>query len=944
MHCRAVKLKIKEGLAQTSNAALHQICPKRTSLPCTYDANQQQRCPLIHSMSSALIPKASLAIKLHSSCFSSAPQAFEETAQRDQHAQDTRFYWVLKSSTAIPDTVTAGIRHCLALKIGSLGHLPTSTSLLLAYSRARDFSSSLALFDEIHNRDVIIWNAMITASVENGCLSAAMNFFAEMAAEKTGFDSTTLLIVVSASSRMNHLKQGQALHGLTMRSGMLVDSILSNALTDMYAKCGDLSSSERMFAGMESRDIVSWNSMISGCLYNNFPERSSWYFREMAFSGEQADSVSLSCAISASSCLGQLIFGQAIQGWGIKLGYEYCFYISVANSLISLYSQCGDIEAAETVFRGMIHKDVVSWNTIIDGLALNGMISEAFDHLHEMHTTWSVQPDKVTVVTIIPLCAERLLLREGRSIHGFTIRRQMASDLFLENCLMDMYSKCSSLTKAELLFNTMEEKDLVSWNTMISGYSQNGHSEEAQNVFRELLRLYSKYSFSTLLAILSSCDSQESLHFGKSIHSWQLKLGFSNDIIAVNSLIHMYINCGDLKAAFALFQRNLALTDVASWNTVIAGCAQKGHFDEALDTFSLMRQEPNVSHDSVTLVNVIAACGNLELLYEGKYLHGLSLKNLMGSDTRVQNALICMYGRCGDTKSACSVFYSCSNRNLCSWNCMISAFSQNKDAKRALELFCLLEYGPNEITFVGILSACTQLGVLRHGKEIHGQALKLGFWENSFVSAALLDMYSNCGRLDIAIQVFENTKEKSVAAWNSMISAYGYHSNGSKAIETFHRMNKVGTMATKSTFISLLSACSHSGLLDEGIWHYDHMFDTYGVEPVTEHHLCMVDMLGRSGKLYEAYEFIKRMRTQPEPGVWGALLSACNYHGDLELGRRVAKLLFELDPQNVGYYISLSNMYVSVGSWKDAVELRNTIWVQRLKKPAGYSLIDIGLG
>ena len=935
----AVKAKIRGTVEQISNTSLALLL--RLSSSASFAL-----FPHFHFHTyNVLIPKTSPLF--HSSNFSTALQLFDEMSQRDNHAHDDHFYHALhlvKSCTVRPNIVTASIGHCIALKIGGLAHLPTSTSLLTVYSRARHFGSSFALFDEIHNRDVIIWNAMITASVENGYFSAAMKLFVEMTEEGTGFDSTTLLVVVSASSHAKHLKQGKVIHGLSLKSGMLFDSILCNALLDMYSKCGDLSSSELMFAGMEWRDIVSWNSMISGCVYNSHPEKSLWYFKEMAFFGEQADNVTLSSVISASTSLGELIFGEVIHGCGIKLGYEDSSHISVSNSLISLYSQCGDTKAAETIFKEMKHKDAVSWNAMIEGFSSSGKISEAFDLLHEMQITWSAQPDKVTIVTIIPPCAEKMLLREGRAIHGFTIRRQMESDLSVKNCLMDMYSKCCRLTKAELLFNTMLDRDLVSWNIMISGYSQNGHSEEAQNLFRELLHLYSKCSLSTLLAILPSCDSHESLQFGKSIHSWQMKLGFSNEILAVNSLMYMYINCGDLKAAFSLLQRINVVADITSWNTVIAGCSQKGHFHEAINTFILMRQEPNISHDSVTLVNVISACGNLELVSEGKSLQGLAFKTLMGSDTRVQNALISMYGRCGDTESARSVFDSCSNRNLCSWNCMISVFSQNKDARKALELFLCLQYGPNEITFNGILSACTQLGLLRYGREIHGHVFRLGFQENPFISAALLDMYSNCGRLDIAIQIFRNTQEKSVAAWNSMISAYGYHGNGKKAIEIFHEMYKAGTMATKSTFISLLSACSHSGLVNEGIWYYDHMLKEYGVEPVTEHHVCMVDMLGRCGKLNEAYEFIKQMQSQPEPGVWGALLSACNYHGDLEMGRQVAKLLFQLEPDNVAYYISLSNMYVFSGRWKEAVEFRKTIQDQRLTKPAGYSLIDVGFG
>lgn len=272
---------------------------------------------------------------------------------------------------------------------------------------------------------------------------------------------------------------------------------------------------------------------------------------------------------------------------------------------------------------------------------------------------------------------------------------------------------------------------------------------------------------------------------------------------------------------------------------------------------------------------------------------------------------------------------------------MISALSQNKDGREALELFHHLESEPNEMTMASILSACTQFGLLRHGKQIHGYTFRKGFQGNCFVSAALLDMYSRSGRLNTAWKLFTSVTEKSIASWNCMISAFGYHSDGRKAIDLFHEMCYSATRPTKSTFISLLSACSHSRLLNEGLYYYDHMLEDYGVEPATEHHVCVVDMLGRSGKVQEAYEFIKQMPSQPEPGVWGALLSACNYNGDLKMGRKVAELLFKLEPENVGYYILLSNMYVAAGSWKDAVEMRQIIQDQQLRKPAGYSLIDV---
>ncbi|CAJ1930786.1 unnamed protein product [Sphenostylis stenocarpa] len=871
-------------------------------------------------------------------------QLFEEMPERPLHVREIHFQLVdyIKLSLRKPKIVNATAAHCAALKIGSLAHLPTSTSLLTVYSKAGDFASSKGLFDEIPNRDVIAWNAIVAASLENNCYSAAMDFLEKMIKAKTGFDSTTLLLMVSASLLIKNFDQGRVIHCVSIKSGMLVDICLGNALIDMYAKCSDLRSSECLYEEMESKDVISWNSIMRGSIYNDDPVKALYYFKRMTFSEETADNVSLSCAISASSSLGELDFGQSIHGLGIKLGYKDCSHVSIANSLISLYSQCEHVKAAEKVFRDIALRDIVSWNAMMKGFASNEKINEVFDLLINMQIVGSFQPDIVTLTTILPLCAELMLYSEGRTIHGFAFRRQMmvSGHVILLNSLIDMYSKCNHVEKAELLFKSTTEKDSVSWNAMISGYSHNRYSDEAQKLFKEMLRWGPNCSSSTVFAILSSCNSVNNLYFGKSVHCWQLKSGFLNHILLINFLMHMYINCGDLAASFSILHENSALADIASWNTLIVGCVRYNHFREALDTFKLMRQEPPFNYDSITLVNIFSACANLELSRLGNSLHGLSLKSPLGSDTRVQNSLITMYDRCRDINSAKVVFKFCSIPNLCSWNCMISALSHNGESREALELFRHLQFEPNEITIVSVLSACTQIGILRHGKQVHAHVFRAGIRDDSFVSAALIDFYSNCGRLDTALHVFRHAKEKSESTWNSMISAYGYHGNGEKAVKLFHEMCESGERVSKSTFVSLLSACSHSGLVNQGIRYYECMLEKYGVQPETEHQVYVVDMLGRSGRLDEAYEFAKGCDSS---GVWGTLLSACNYHGELKLGKLIAQRLFQMEPHNVGYYISLSNMFVAAGSWKDASDLRQSIQELGLRKTAGYSLIDVNL-
>ncbi|WMV43155.1 hypothetical protein MTR67_036540 [Solanum verrucosum] len=910
-----------------------------------------QHVPPLHLSSHTLFPKDNFFITYGKAqvCAYTSPathQLFDKMPQRRiqdfKNRKGDEIFELVNMVKEKPDILSASQVHGLVLKVGMLAHLPTVTTFLIIYSRAKNLSSSMTLFAEIVNKDIVTWNAIMTACIENNFFGFAVNIFAEMVNEGKQFDSATLVIVISALSNMRELRKGLVVHCLSMKMGMLLDSILGNALIDFYAKCSHLSSSECVFLEIECKDVVSWNSVISGCLYNCHPEKSLLYFKQMATLEKGADSVSLSCAIAASACLDEFGCGQAIHGWGIKLGYEERRHLSVANSLISLYSQSGDADAAEYIFNKMEYMDIITWNSMINGFALNGKISDAFDALHEMQFIRTTEPDAVTLISIIPLVAEFMLLRDGKAMHAFTMRRDMGAELSMMNALMDMYFNCGRVKDAEQLFLNMPKKDKVSWNTIISGYSQNGWCREAQSLLKKFHSGNSECSLSTLLGILPACDSPNLIQFGKLIHSWEVKLGFVNNVILVNSLMYMYICCGDLVASFKLLEGIAYTADVDSWNTVISGCTQTGHFWEALNAFKLMRLKSNIIHDTITLVNIIPAFGNLELTCEGKSIHALALKTSAGQDIRVQNALTTMYGKLSDMESATSVFELCLYHNLCSWNCMISALAQNKNSKEAIEFFHLLDFEPDEITMATILSACRQLGIIRHGKQIHAHLIRSGFYINAFVSAALVDMYSSCGRLDIAHQVFQSSAERSIAAWNSMISAYGFHSNGQKAIDIFHEMIDSGLTPSKVTFINLLTACSHTGLVDQGFWYYNHMLDEFGVQCSTEHHVCMVDMLGRSGRLHEAYSFIKELPSPPDPGIWGALLSACNYHGDLQLGKEVASILFLLEPENVGYHLALSNIYVATGSWKEAGELRDIVHIKGLKKSAAYSIIDLG--
>ncbi|KAL6853868.1 hypothetical protein ACP4OV_019897 [Aristida adscensionis] len=831
--------------------------------------------------------------------------------------------------------------HCAAVKSGAVLDPPVRTSVLTAYARARDAAAALVLFGEAADPDVILWNAAVSALTLDRRYGDAVALFRRMARELGVFDSTTLVVMLSGASRSGDLELGMALHGMAVKR-CLDDHHLNlwNALVDMYAKCGDFDSSEAVFQRMPYRDTTSWNSVISGSVFNGLAEVSAWYFREMNSSFFKADEVSLSCVISACSRLEDLFsFGESVHSCVLKLGYEDTASCSVANSLMTFYSEFGLPEAMEKVLASTSNRNLISWNAMIKGLIQNERVSEAFLVFQEMRP--ENQPDVATVVTIVSACGDQGLLSDGRAIHRYIMRRGLLyEEPSVGNSLLDFYLKCDKLSAASMLFRTMSRRDLISWNTMISGYSRSDLlREEARSMFKRLLSEGLGCSLTTMLAVIPSCSCSEELSFGQSLHSFSLKCGFASGVSAVNALMHMYISCGDSLPAFSLMKRIIPVSDVVSWNTIIAGCVQNGFYKDALEAFHFMHSCLVVIPDNITLASVLSACGNLNLTSLGKSIHCMTLKYLLASNLRVKNALLAMYFRFGDIRNAELVFYSMGDKNLCSWNCMISGFVQNNKGWRALQFYQKMEeFAPNEISIVGIICACTQLGNYRQGKGIHGHVVRFGLENNVFISASLVDMYCKCGRLDLAVRVFEASAEKSIAGWNSMISAFGFHGHGLKSIELFRKMNDSGTKATRSTFIALLSACSHSGLIDEG-WRYYHlMSEKFGIIPTPEHHVCIVDMLGRAGRLQEAHKFVESLPTQQAHGVWGALLSSCSSKTELKMGESIANHLLCLEPENSGYYVTISNLYAYRDMWSGAIQVRSILQDKRLMKPPGRSI------
>eukprot|EP01018_Ginkgo_biloba_P008204 Gb_25654 [translate_table: standard] len=446
----------------------------------------------------------------------------------------------------------------------------------------------------------------------------------------------------------------------------------------------------------------------------------------------------------------------------------------------------------------------------------------------------------------------------------------------------------------------------------------------------------------TYASLLQVCADTKSLTEGKNIHTHMLASGSEKIYFLKTKLLNMYVSCGSFEDARHVFDKT-SKRNVYSWNAMIRGYVTHGHYEKAVSLYDQM-QRASVQPDYFTFPLVLKACAAHAALQQGKLIHTNIIRNGLESDDFVGNALISMYAKCRDIENARQVFDKMSGRDVVSWTAMIAGYAQNGYANEALKLFREMQVAglkADSVTLTSVIPACAQLGSLQQGKEIHDYLIKARFESDVFVLSALIGMYAKCGNVEAGRQLFDRMHTRDVVLWNAMIDGYGMHGYGDEALAVFYRMQQVGMIPNDSTFVTVLSACSHAGLIDEGWRCFLCMSRDYGLTPNVKHYACMVDLLGRSGHLDEAKLFIKQMALEPDAIVWGALLSACRTFCNVELAESVAEHLFELEPENGGNYLLLSNIYAQAGKWDDAAKVRNIMKDKGLKKRPGCSWIVV---
>ncbi|KAF6161834.1 hypothetical protein GIB67_023779 [Kingdonia uniflora] len=612
--------------------------------------------------------------------------------------------------------------------------------------------------------------------------------------------------------------------------GLQCDPYISTSLVNMYVKCGSLCNAVQVFNvttqwGCLVQDITLWNSVLDGYFRYGVVDDGVVHFRRMGLMGVGLDAYTLT--ILVRSCWSNVVVGRQIHGYIVGNVFSGDPYLD--SALVHMYVKCGRPMEAWKVFDQLEDKsNIVVWNVLINGFV-------------------------------------KMDVDMGREVHCDAIKMGFEWDPYVRTSLLTMYGKCRLVKDSERVFDGLPHKEVALWNAMISAYINNNHVHEALSIYSQMrVDGFKSDSFTTSI-ILSASSIVGSHDFGRCIHVEVIKRPILSNTMIQSSLLTLYAKCGQTEDANLVFS-SIEKKDVVAWGSMISAFCQNSKYEDA---FSLLRKmmAEEVKADSTIMSSVIGAIGGLEYVKMAYGFHGLAIKNGTESDVFVGSALIDTYGKCGLPEDARCVFSHMQEKSLIAWNSMISCYSRNGLPELSISVFPqILEHGliPNSVTLTNTLVAISSLTVLLKGKSVHGKKVRLEIQSDIQVENAAINMYIKCGCLNL--QSF----------W----------------------------------------------LGEEGLMIYQSMRKHYEIEPMMEHCVNMVDLLGRAGRLSEALKFIQSMHIEPDHRVWLCLLCASRTHQNMLLGELAADKLLKMDIARGSNFVQLLNLYGEGELWEKVASLR----------------------
>ncbi|KAK9713525.1 hypothetical protein RND81_06G032800 [Saponaria officinalis] len=657
-------------------------------------------------------------------------------------------------ASIIPTCTRLGFRnlgrclHCYAVKGGFNHDESLIPALISLYASNGDVSVVESVFDLSPVHNAVILTSMICAYTQNQMPERAFEMFSRMVYADLRPNTVTFVSVIPCCEKMNSLSHGECLHGCVIKYGLENQVSVAPALISMYAKLGEIDSATCIFNHMSSKNLLAWNSLISGYVNQGFLRKSLEAVREMNAAGFEPDSISVINILSACADLRALILGKSAHGISIRKGFDS--NLNVSNLLLSFYSDCVHLDSSFKLFARMPLKNSISWNTMISNCVNHGEIRKAESLISEMQQE-GLQLDAISLISILPVLNESRKSAQGMSLHAYAVKFGFISDVTLANALISMYCNCNCLDAAELVFSTMMRRCVVSWTSLITGYRYQNLHEEASFLFKVMINSGQKPSYITLLNVLPGCRT---LLEGKSVHCYAIRTGVMLQNTLVTSLISMYSRFKEVMLCHILFDAGDKL-DISLWNVMLSVFLEAKDPEKAFALFrDLLLTKLKV--DYVTVLSLVSACAQLNSISLGNCVLGFAIKNGFSNETNICNALTDLYAKNGDILLAKTVFDSLLYRDAVSWSTIINGYGLHGYGDSAISLFSQMEnFGlkPDRITYLNLLSACNHSGLSERGKVIFNSMLTSGVQPRMEHYACVVDLLCKTGELNEAYEL-----------------------------------------------------------------------------------------------------------------------------------------------------------------------------------------------
>ncbi|XP_076959296.1 pentatricopeptide repeat-containing protein At5g03800-like [Bidens hawaiensis] len=648
------------------------------------------------------------------------------------------------------------------------------------------------------------------------------------------------------------------------------------------------------------------------------------------------------------------------------------------NTLITSYLNLGLTTHAFKLFNSVNNPDVVTYTAMVSWLAKSNREIEAVKLFFQMREL-GIDPNEYSFVAMLTACGNVLDFELGCQVHCLAVKTGCVDDTFVSNALMGFYCKCGCLGYALKVFDEMPERDVSSWNTVISGLVKECEYEKGLELFRDLLRTGGiQPDRFTLSTVLTACAEHATILEAREVHACALKFGLQNNLSVGNALIGFYSKWGSIKDVVCLFD-SMPVKDVITWTQMVSAYMQSGHIEMAQKVFDEMPErnchsynallqgfcqngvpsrallmfcrmiKEGVELDDFSLTILVNACGLHADKRTSKQIHGFVLKCGFESNDRIESALLDMCSKCGRLADAETIFHSKSLTHSSSsiWTSMICGYARNELLDEAISLFYEGQAEQHifidEVISTTVLGICATLGFDRIGEQIHSTAFKLDLLRDIKVGNALISMYSKCGNMTAAFNVFNNMKWHDIVSWNSLMGGYIFHKQGDEALDLWENMKRKNINPNSITTLLITSAYTHttSNMVNECYTFFHSMNTAYNIEPDLNHYASLVNVFGKWGLLEEAEDIINKMPYEPDPFVWRALLDNCRVHMNTTIGKRAAKEILAKKPNDASTYILVSNLYSASGRWNCSETTREEMREKGFQKRPGKSWIIV---